>query len=1109
MSQWKHEGLARGSRGYLDEHIRPFLDDGEGSMTQQQQLGGFVDQQASSSFLPSTSCTSLLSMMSYALFYFRNVFTIHELIVLHLLSAMCGGPDRESSFDQVVDEASSETIRDEKDPVPLSVRIQRAEIAFRLLSRKPSYFPVSKLEASYGNAVNDAIEILSSQTQIIVTSVPGSTSEAAVGSPLAEVISGAHLADWIARGLAADAALPMRCLNVKDLREILVSMARQCGKRLVPGTGRGSGSGSAAAEGLPQTDEDSGAKRSGSGSGSDKLIVFPRTKEDLISTVIDLAKHGGACDALRQAWDAIVGEILSVNRNAKQVVQLVAALFYTATELGSGGAVGSTTATPPMPTSNAALLSAMGLIKFPLKGILPDFAPLIPTGIKQGVLQTTGDEEHRGEGSSNVIFPMYLISSREELELLMAALTLRMELFDACEGFDKFRRGRDPARIKLWFEQARQLLKESAVITRHTEKQQQTAQKSRKRVRSERGESMEGGDDADQQNFPPTVVSLLRARGSDVSHLLRFLPAYHVFSCLQYVAELLEFQKEYASAADIYTHLLEVPLHKVEFVEPKTGVVAVTYNFWFRPQKRGHFWFRRLQTMCHLGHEKEALDLAEEVLSKCTSAAHAAATTSHQAERCIRLSTGPTTGWSRLEAVRHLTNEVASRFFLRRADRLAVERVLLRLHKPPRRWCPAPSNMISSTLLRNEHHVFLHAKREDVSGRSLWSDGVRPCVNVEDFALNWYQAGRGRKERGWEGMHCEGRWFSLLFHLCFFDALYDVNATHCNCSDDNNEPSAPPFVWLSPFQQDPLDLTVPQQFVARRRAVVESILSKLESCSREEFVKLIMSRVIIGADAKRSSDDPFDQEESSDEEGEGGGTEQTEERVSKATDVAAGKGEEELATGGDDDDDDDDDEEEPAILARPVAAGSSSYGVNVGTFPILELALAVPRPQLCALFRIFLLSPSWEGYTIRFSGFPDLVVWRNLSMVEKGAGDPPVVASDPSTWPTVGDFRVCEVKSPSDSLSDKQLVIMDAMQRVGFTVDVAQIVVDSSSDAKASIINCTDDQAAATVMAMKRRTSNGHGSLKRHTAVERENAAKKIVPRQQGIGSVLLPICPD
>ena len=129
------------------------------------------------------------------------------------------------------------------------------------------------------------------------------------------------------------------------------------------------------------------------------------------------------------------------------------------------------------------------------------------------------------------------------------------------------------------------------------------------------------------------------------------------------------------------------------------------------------------------------------------------------------------------------------RWFMRRADIINCERVLITLHTPPRRWKDPPRTLLSYNLLKATE-VFVRARRgadggwlrgaeasyvlDEDEGRQSLNGGVR----VEEVSAQWYRAGSGRRPQvpptssnyqgvPWDANHVEGWWYEQLVRSLF------------------------------------------------------------------------------------------------------------------------------------------------------------------------------------------------------------------------------------------------------------------------------------------------------------------------------------------------------
>ncbi|KAG5464094.1 hypothetical protein LSCM1_00274 [Leishmania martiniquensis] len=109
----------------------------------------------------------------------------------------------------------------------------------------------------------------------------------------------------------------------------------------------------------------------------------------------------------------------------------------------------------------------------------------------------------------------------------------------------------------------------------------------------------------------------------------------------------------------------------------------------------------------------------------------------------------------------------------------------------------------------------------------------------------------------WCGAHCEGQWIAYLARAFLWDFYWafpsaspplDTSGSAHAQELDQPRPQTRPtdeVLWLSAFQDGPLDLTTPIQFLWRRRALVEARLAQLERCTREELVAYVATRIKV------------------------------------------------------------------------------------------------------------------------------------------------------------------------------------------------------------------------------------------------------------------------
>ncbi|XP_010326919.2 fanconi-associated nuclease 1 homolog isoform X1 [Solanum lycopersicum] len=148
---------------------------------------------------------------------------------------------------------------------------------------------------------------------------------------------------------------------------------------------------------------------------------------------------------------------------------------------------------------------------------------------------------------------------------------------------------------------------------------------------------------------------------------------------------------------------------------------------------------------------------------------------------------------------------------------VALQRRVLRLGKPPRRWkTPSFSNSINRKIVEVQVQGRPVNCKTGVKNVFYGEDGER--CGVEDLALQYYAGEGGR----WQGVHTESGIWLTIFGLLMWDIVFaDV-----------------PNVFRTKFQTAPLDLET-DSFYEVRKGLVEGLLDKIEHGMAEEL--LIMS----------------------------------------------------------------------------------------------------------------------------------------------------------------------------------------------------------------------------------------------------------------------------
>ncbi|XP_068657744.1 fanconi-associated nuclease 1 homolog [Aristolochia californica] len=151
---------------------------------------------------------------------------------------------------------------------------------------------------------------------------------------------------------------------------------------------------------------------------------------------------------------------------------------------------------------------------------------------------------------------------------------------------------------------------------------------------------------------------------------------------------------------------------------------------------------------------------------------------------------------------------------VRAGSKMALERRVLRLGKPPRRW-KIPT--FAESINRKIKEVHVRGRplncEAGIKNRFYGEDGEQ--YGVEELALQYY-AGEGG---GWKGAHTESGIWITIFGLLMWDIIFaDV-----------------PDVFQTKFQTAPLDLET-DSFYASREGLIESQLEKIYNGMAEEIL---------------------------------------------------------------------------------------------------------------------------------------------------------------------------------------------------------------------------------------------------------------------------------
>eukprot|EP00268_Persea_americana_P059824 TRINITY_DN7387_c0_g1_i9.p1 TRINITY_DN7387_c0_g1~~TRINITY_DN7387_c0_g1_i9.p1 ORF type:complete len:975 (-),score=160.16 TRINITY_DN7387_c0_g1_i9:347-3271(-) len=152
--------------------------------------------------------------------------------------------------------------------------------------------------------------------------------------------------------------------------------------------------------------------------------------------------------------------------------------------------------------------------------------------------------------------------------------------------------------------------------------------------------------------------------------------------------------------------------------------------------------------------------------------------------------------------------------WVRAGSKMALQRRIVRLGKPPRRWkTPSFSDSINRKI--NEVHIRGRPLNCEVGMKNrYYGDDGEQC-GVEQLALQYY-AGEGG---GWQGVHAESGIWMTIFGLLMWDIIFaDI-----------------PDVFRTSFQTTPLDLDTDRFYMARK-SIIESRLCEICSGLAQEIL---------------------------------------------------------------------------------------------------------------------------------------------------------------------------------------------------------------------------------------------------------------------------------
>lgn len=152
--------------------------------------------------------------------------------------------------------------------------------------------------------------------------------------------------------------------------------------------------------------------------------------------------------------------------------------------------------------------------------------------------------------------------------------------------------------------------------------------------------------------------------------------------------------------------------------------------------------------------------------------------------------------------------------WVRSGFRIALQKRVLRLGKPPRRWkTPSYANLVKRTI--KEVRVMGRTLKSETGSKNIFYGYDGELCGVEHLALQYYADEGG----GWKGVHSESGIWTTLFGILLWDVIF----------------SDVPDVFRSRFQIAPLDLNT-DDFYLTRKHMIETQLRKIEDGMKEEML---------------------------------------------------------------------------------------------------------------------------------------------------------------------------------------------------------------------------------------------------------------------------------
>ncbi|PKA66139.1 Fanconi-associated nuclease 1 like [Apostasia shenzhenica] len=152
--------------------------------------------------------------------------------------------------------------------------------------------------------------------------------------------------------------------------------------------------------------------------------------------------------------------------------------------------------------------------------------------------------------------------------------------------------------------------------------------------------------------------------------------------------------------------------------------------------------------------------------------------------------------------------------WIRAGSKLALQRRVLRLGKPPRRW-KVPSYAECVKRIIKEVVITGRPLTNETGAKNIFYGYDGELCGVEQLALQYY----AREGGGWHGIHSESGIWMTIFGLLLWDVIF----------------SDVPNVFRSKFQIAPLDLLT-DDFYLMRKISIESKLQKIQEGMAEEML---------------------------------------------------------------------------------------------------------------------------------------------------------------------------------------------------------------------------------------------------------------------------------